>query len=137
MDIIIIIALIIAGAVIIQGLGALWYGPLFGKQWMKVTGRTKESMAASETNMKMMYGLSAVAGLVLSAFLFLVVAGSATVTGSTQIVISAMLTTLIVGGATSLSSYLFDERSIWVWVIHYGYMTLAAGLVTVFFVSVI
>ena len=36
--------------------GSLWYGPIFGKVWMKESGITKEK--AEEGNMAKMLGLS-------------------------------------------------------------------------------
>ena len=30
--------------------GALWYGPLFGKQWMAATGVTEESSRCTSAN---------------------------------------------------------------------------------------
>ena len=37
-------------------LGALWYGPLFGKSWMKVNGFTEEYLAKG--NMPLIFGVS-------------------------------------------------------------------------------
>ncbi len=36
-------AVLVAG-LIYMGVGAIWYGPLFGKMWMKLVGITEESM---------------------------------------------------------------------------------------------
>lgn len=35
---------VLIAAVVSVGIGALWYGPLFGKQWMELAGITKEGM---------------------------------------------------------------------------------------------
>src|SRR5476649_2824243 len=45
-------------------LGALWYGPLFGKAWMAATGITKER--AKQANMAMIYGTTLLLNLVIA-----------------------------------------------------------------------
>lgn len=45
-------------------IGGLWYGPLFGKQWMKEMNFTEESLKKS--NMARIFGLSFVLSLVIS-----------------------------------------------------------------------
>ena len=58
--------------------GALWYGPIFGKQWMKLMGFTKEAInEAKKKGMMLGYGLGFVGQLatayalaLLSAFSF-------------------------------------------------------------------
>ena len=51
--------------------GALWYGPLFGKQWMAATGVTEER--ARESNLPAIFGgtlvMEIVAGIGLSAIM--------------------------------------------------------------------
>ncbi len=42
---------VLAAAVVNMVLGYAWYGPLFGKMWMKLTGRTKESMEKDKKDM--------------------------------------------------------------------------------------
>ena len=44
--------------------GAIWYGPLFGKLWMKEAGITEESMKGA--NMAMIFGTSLVLGVFLA-----------------------------------------------------------------------
>ncbi len=44
MDIVINYWAVVGAAVVSMVIGTLWYGPLFGKQWMAMTGITKESM---------------------------------------------------------------------------------------------
>ena len=40
-----------------QVLGFLWYGPLFGKQWMAALGRTQEEIRAEGPGPAMMVGI--------------------------------------------------------------------------------
>jgi hypothetical protein len=41
---------ILASGIIMMVLGYLWYGPLFGKPWMKLAGITKSDMEKSKKN---------------------------------------------------------------------------------------
>lgn len=61
------------GAVVVSALvffawGALWYGPLFGKVWMKAMGWTKEILEADKTgsSMAVSYGLMFMASLIMA-----------------------------------------------------------------------
>lgn len=65
-------------------LGSIWYGPLFGKPWMKMMGMSKEGMKGfKQSDMAKLYGIqtigSIVMALVLSQFsgfsIFLIWAG--------------------------------------------------------------
>ncbi len=47
-------------------LGYLWYGPLFGKPWMKMVGMTKEKMAAAKDSMPKTYGIMFVSSLFMA-----------------------------------------------------------------------
>ncbi len=51
-------------------IGSLWYGPLFGKQWMALSGMTKEKLDKDKPNMGKLYGAQAVASLVMAYVLF-------------------------------------------------------------------
>ena len=39
---------VVVAAVVHQALGALWYGPMFGKAWMKSIGKTKEELEQAD-----------------------------------------------------------------------------------------
>jgi len=64
MDIIVNYWAVLFAAVITFILGAVWYGPVFGKQWMKITGSDKRS---TEENKKLMDEITPYYGIV---FLF-------------------------------------------------------------------
>jgi hypothetical protein len=55
---------VIAAAVAAMALGYVWYGPLFGKQWMALMGFTKESMQSMSQSAMQSYGIMAVAALI-------------------------------------------------------------------------
>lgn len=46
--------------------GFLWYGPLFGKEWMKLVGMTEKKMAQAKDEMGKTYGASFVSALVMA-----------------------------------------------------------------------
>jgi len=45
-------------------IGGIWYGPLFGKAWMKETGTTEEDI--KESNMAKTYGITWVLTLIIA-----------------------------------------------------------------------
>ncbi len=58
---------VLAGAVSNMVLGFLWYGPLFGKMWMRLSGITAEKIdAAKAQGMTKNYVISFVGALVMS-----------------------------------------------------------------------
>lgn len=59
---------IIISVIITMIIGAIWYGPLFGKKWMGMLGYTKEKMESMKknTNMPLNYGIQAVGSLVMA-----------------------------------------------------------------------
>ena len=57
---------IVAGFV----LGALWYGPLFGKQWMQALGIVKDD--AKKVNMGMLFGGSFITYIVLGVIIAII-----------------------------------------------------------------
>lgn len=57
---------VLASGVIMMILGYVWYGPLFGKPWMKLIGITKSSMEGKGSEMAKNYGMMFVSALVLS-----------------------------------------------------------------------
>ena len=66
---------ILASAVLAMAFGALWYGPLWGKLWLEVSGATEADMARREEMMKetnvlyaIQFALSVMQLYVLSSF---------------------------------------------------------------------
>lgn len=60
---------VIVAAIVNMALGYAWYGPLFGKQWMKLTGRTKESIEKDKKGLPMVMGTMFVGALVMACIL--------------------------------------------------------------------
>ena len=58
---------VLACVVVAMVLGYVWYGPLFGKEWMRLMGINRDSMGSGNQNMPMLYGIQAI-GALLTAF---------------------------------------------------------------------
>ena len=77
----------ILGAVVVSiVLGTLWYGPLFGKQWMHIVGISREQMekmgAKGRQAMMRSYAIMALGSLVMAYVLAHVIAYASAFTGS-------------------------------------------------------
>ena len=57
---------VIACAVISMIVGSIWYGPMFGKRWMRLVGFTKEELEKGKKDMPKTYGMMFVGSLVTS-----------------------------------------------------------------------
>ena len=58
---------VLACAVLSMIIGSIWYGPLFGKPWMKLMGMTKESMKGfKSSDMARLYGIQLLGSLVMA-----------------------------------------------------------------------
>lgn len=58
---------VIVAATVSMVVGALWYGPLFGKQWMALSGMTQANLdAAKKRGMSKMYVVAFIGSLVMS-----------------------------------------------------------------------
>jgi hypothetical protein len=83
---------VLVGAVLSMVIGAIWYGPLFGKKWMEIVGVNPSDLAALEKMKKSATPLYIVQ-FVLTLFQVLVLA-------------HLIADTKVVGGL---------ERSLWIW----------------------
>lgn len=100
------------------GVGALWYGPLFGKAWMAERGITQED--AAKSNMPLIFGTAFVLNLIAS-FVLDHVLGTY---GAPDLGLSVMIAGGIALGfiVTSLGvNYLFSRMSLRLFLIDSGY----------------
>lgn len=100
-------------------IGALWYGPLFGKPWMRLSGMTKEkgAQASMAVTMGGAYALNLVAAT-----------GMATLNGDNTGWLFGLHTGLagaffFVAPALGVI-YLFEQRPLQLWFINAGYQIL-------------
>jgi hypothetical protein len=60
---------VVVSALVYVGIGMIWYGPLFGKQWMALMGYTKKNMKDMKLTPKQAMFGGLISSLVLSAVL--------------------------------------------------------------------
>jgi hypothetical protein len=101
-------------------LGGLWYGPLFGKVWMRATGITEEK--AAQANMGKVFGVSLVLQLVAAAVLAMFIGGEATV--GFAVAAGASVGVFWIAPALGVV-YLFEQRSFVHWAVNAGYQAVA------------
>ena len=116
---------VIVAAVSSFVLGGLWYAPfLFGKAWMKETGLTEEQLGAR--SLALVFGLSFVLSLVGS-FVFAMFLGPNPGLG---LGFGAGLSAGLFWVAGSFGiNYLFEKKSLKLWLINGGYHTLQYTLI--------
>ena len=112
---------IAAAALVSFAIGGLWYSPiLFAKAWMREAGMTEEQ--ALHPPLARIFGLSALASLVMSFNLAAFLGAKATFSFG-----------LFAGAATGIGwvamslgiIYLFEQRSLKLWLINSGYQVVA------------
>jgi len=101
---------ILVAAIANMAIGFVWYGPLLGKQWMKLTGRTKESMEKEKKDMPMVMGSMFVGALVMASILALFVkyAGATTFEIGAKIGFMAWLGFV---ATTMLADVLYEKKN--------------------------
>ena len=115
---------IVTAALVTFAVGGLWYSPiLFAKPWMRECGLTEEQ--ARQAPMGRIFGLSALAALVMAANLAAFRGAKATLSFG-----------LFAGAATGIGwvamslgvTYLFEQRSLKLWLIDAGYQVVSYTL---------
>jgi hypothetical protein len=113
---------VLVGAVFNTALGAVWYGPLFGKIWRRVVGKSAADVKASAT----MYLLPLLAGLASSYVLAAVIAG----VGLTLWWHGALFGAAIwlgIGGAATLTTGTFEGSPRGAWLLFSAYQLIVCA----------
>ena len=101
-------------------LGGLWYGPLFGKVWMKAFGFTKEDL--KQRNMLKIFGLAILLALIAAINLAMFI-------GADAGLVAGMMAGFFAGfgwvAAFLGILYLFEQRPLKAFLINAGYSVLA------------
>jgi hypothetical protein len=108
-------------AVIVAGvssfvIGGVWYGPLFGKAWMRENGLSEEALARRKT--ALVFGLSFVLSLVAAANLEIFLGAEATAGFGA---VAGFLAGLGWVAALTGIQYLFEMRSLKLFFMNAGY----------------
>lgn len=112
---------IVASGIVFMVVGGMWYGPLFGKTWMAITGVTMEqAKALPQSAMTRMYGGSFVAALVASYVLSLFIDATLMTTAQGGMTIG-VIAALGFSGTAFASGYLFNQKPLKLWMIDAGY----------------
>lgn len=115
------LAILVAG-VFNMVLGFLWYGPLFGKMWMKYSGMTNEDMekAKKKGDMGMKYGLMFVSSLVTAYGMSWLVNMAGAGNWMTGAMLGAMVW-LFYGATVQFSNWLFSDKKLGAFLVNTGY----------------
>ena len=98
--------------------GGLWYGPLFGKAWMAACGMTDAKLRSG--NPARTYTAAFVLSLVAAASLAMFIGGGDIKFGAFAGFITGLTFVSVALGIT----YLFEQRSIKLWLINSGYQVI-------------
>lgn len=97
-------------------IGAIWYGPLFGKPWMKEMGFTEEDL--KDANMAMIYGTAFVLELIMTINLALFIGDSTSIMKGLAVALQMGLGFIALAMAVNA---LFSRTTIRLWFINAFY----------------
>ena len=111
---------VLAAAVATMVIGGIWYGPIFGKTWLKVHGYSKERLAEMQKGMGKTYGLSFVCYVVMGVMMALLIAatGWRGIAGGVHI---GLVCWLGFAATIGLTAHLFSERKPAAYLLDAGY----------------
>ncbi|HLC79803.1 MAG TPA: DUF1761 domain-containing protein [archaeon] len=111
---------VVIGAIASMALGMLWYGPLFGKKWMELTGKKMSDADKNKGNMSMTYLVAFVGSLVAAYVLgaFIKYAGAAGAVEGAMVGIMAWLGFV---ATVSLGIVLWDQKPVSLYALVNGY----------------
>lgn len=113
---------LVAGAAFFA-VGGLWYGPLFGKQWMAATGVTEEQ--ARESNLPMIFGGTLVLEVIAAVGLAAVIGADATLGSGlgTGLVVAVLIVVPVLGVLG-----LYERKGPTLWALNAGYNLLGFAI---------
>ncbi|MBI4451139.1 DUF1761 domain-containing protein [Candidatus Woesearchaeota archaeon] len=110
---------VLVSAVASMVLGFLWYGPLFGKAWMRLSGKPAKSKAKTQ-GMGLKYLLGFIASLVMAYVLAILIqqAGAGMLSAGVKVGALAWLGFL---ATNELGTYLWDNKPFTLYLVNAGY----------------
>ncbi len=114
---------IIVAAVVQFVLGMLWYSPLlFGNQWMKLNGFTKEQIQKEQKKgMGLQMLVSLVSSLIFASVLWYLLANLSTLAGLSDALLWSALLWLGFGATGAIGAVLWEKMPIPLYFLHVGY----------------
>lgn len=123
---------VIVSAILSMVIGSIWYGPVFGKRWMKLVGITKEQMEKGKKDMPKTYGMMFIGSLATSYVLALTIGMSAIKDVATGVTIAFWIWLGFIV-AVKLSEVLFEKKAWELFYIECGYylvfLLIAGGVI--------
>jgi len=116
---------VLVGGVINMAVGFVWYGPLFGKLWLRLIGKTEEDIAGGPG---LGYLWSFIAALVTALVLSLLIASMGSTTFAEGLLAGVLVAVGFVA-TTSLTSAIFDDKHLGVWLLFAGYQLVVLAIV--------
>ena len=107
---------VVIGAVFNLAFGAVWYGPLFGKLWLRVIGKKEDEIQSSAT----MYLLPLLAGLASSYVLAAIITGLG-ITLWWQGISIGIILGLGLGASATLTTGTFEDSPRGAWLLFTAY----------------
>ncbi|MEX2029884.1 MAG: DUF1761 domain-containing protein [Anaerolineales bacterium] len=121
---------VVIGVVLSNALGFLWYGPLFGKPWMKALGKKASELQASPAS----YVVTGVTSLIT----MIVLAAAIRAFGSASVVDGAIVGVVLYIGLVGAPTYVgttFEGRPVTVWYINALYNVVVFGVMGAVFAA--
>lgn len=123
---------ILLGAIASMVIGSIWYGPLFGKQWMKLVGLTDKDVNEAKKKMAQTYSQMFVASVV-TVYVLAVTIGMASEKSLMTGLTAAFWLWLGFVAAVKYSDVLFNKKPWNLYFIEIGYflvfMLVAGGII--------
>jgi len=108
---------VLVGAIINTVVGMIWYGPLFGKVWMKLVGITKRDMKKAQKGMWKRYLTAFIAAGIMSYILGIFVIWTEAITWQAGAVLGFLMWLGFLA-TTMLNVVLWENKSIKLYVIN-------------------
>ena len=122
------IAVLVAG-VFNMVFGSLWYGPLFGKAWLRAIGKKQEDIQSSPG----MYMLPFLAGVASAYVLAVIIAGLGISVWWQGLIVGAIVW-IGIGAAATLTTGTFEEQPRAAWMLFALYQLIVYGAQGIVFV---
>ena len=122
---------LLLAAVVAMVVGYVWYGPLFGKTWMKLMGMKEAKMKGAGTSYLVMYVVAVVEAYVLS--VFMKNAGATTVNSAAMVAFWAWLGFV---ATVMLGMVLWDKKPLNLYFLNVAYQLVTMVLMAVVLVLI-